>query len=135
MTADSPEWFDPKATTFGDRLAGARELSGMTQGQLARRLGVKKKTMEDWENDLREPRAMRLSMLAGLLNVTLLWLLTGEGEGPGDPGVATSYTRNAHQLLDEIRGISAQMKLNADRLRRVEKELHDLLKDHDAGAA
>ncbi len=125
------EWFDPEATTFGDRLAGAREIAGMTQSQLARRLGVKKKTLEDWEDDIRDPRAMRLSMLAGLLNISLLWLLTGEGDGPGDLGNATSYVRGSHQLLDEIRAISATMSLNAERLARVEQELHALLKAED----
>jgi len=133
MTEETAQkWFDPAATTFGDRLAGARELTGMTQADLSKRLGVKKKTLEDWENDLRGPRAMRLSMLAGLLNVSLLWLLTGDGDGPGEPGEATSYVRGAHQLLDEIRAISAQMQLNSERLARVEEELHDLLKDDDA---
>ncbi|HEY9040016.1 MAG TPA: helix-turn-helix transcriptional regulator [Roseovarius sp.] len=136
MSADTPaEWFDPDATTFGDRLAGARELAGMTQAELAKRLGVKKKTMEDWENDVRDPRAMRLSMLAGLLNVSLLWLLTGEGDGPGDPGIPNSYVRGGQQLLDEIREISEQMKLGAARLARVEQELQELLRDDDAGAA
>ncbi|MFX0542552.1 helix-turn-helix domain-containing protein [Roseovarius sp. S4756] len=136
MDDDTAEkWFDPDATTFGDRLAGARELANMTQAQLAKRLGVKKKTLDDWENDLRGPRAMRLSMLAGLLNVSLLWLLTGDGDGPGEPGEATSYVRGSHQLLDEIRAISAQMKLNAERLARVEEELHELLRDEDAGDA
>ena len=125
------EWFDPETTTFGDRLAGAREIAGMTQAQLAKRIGVKKKTLEDWEDDIRDPRAMRLSMLAGLLNISLLWLLTGEGDGPGDLGTATSYVRGSHQLLDEIRDISAQMSLSADRLVRVEQELHALLKDED----
>lgn len=126
------KWFDPEATTFGDRLAGARELANMTQAQLAKRLGVKKKTLEEWENDVRGPRAMRLSMLAGLLNVSLLWLLTGEGDGPGEPGDATSYVRGGDQLLDEIRAISAQMTLNAERLARVEGELQALLKVNDA---
>ncbi|SEK50889.1 helix-turn-helix domain-containing protein [Roseovarius nanhaiticus] len=133
MNDDSAEkWFDPDATTFGDRLAGAREMAGMTQAQLAKRLGVKKKTLEEWENDVRGPRAMRLSMLAGLLNVSLLWLLTGEGDGPGEPGEATSYVRGGEQLLDEIRAISAQMTLNAERLVRVEGELKALLKASDA---
>ncbi|MCQ0092311.1 helix-turn-helix transcriptional regulator [Roseovarius sp. M141] len=136
MSADtSAEWFDPDTTTFGDRLAGARELAGMTQEELAKRLGVKEKTMDDWENDVRDPRAMRLSMLAGLLNVSLLWLLTGEGDGPGDPGVATSYVRGGIQLMEEIREISVQMKLNAERLVRVEQELNELLRADDAGAA
>jgi transcriptional regulator with XRE-family HTH domain len=136
MTPESPsEWFDPEATTFGDRLAGARELAAMTQAELAKRLGVKEKTMADWEDDVCDPRANRLAMLAGLLNVSLQWLLTGEGDGPGESGVATSYTRGAHQLLDEIREISAQMLLNGERLSRVEEELHDLLKIENAGAA
>ena len=141
MTADSMtqdaegQWFDPDATTFGDRLAGARELAGMTQAELAKRLGVKKKTLDDWENDLRDPRAMRLSMLAGLLNVSLLWLLTGEGDGPGDPGVATSYVRGGEQLMDEFREVAYQMKLNAERLARLELELQNILKAPDAGAA
>ncbi len=129
------QWFDPDATTFGDRLAGARELAGMTQAELARRLGVKKKTLDDWEHDLRDPRAMRLSMLAGLLNVSLLWLLTGEGDGPGDPGIATSYVRGGEQLMDEIREVAHQMKLNAERLARLELELQHILKAPDAGAA
>ena len=34
------DWFGPDAATFGDRVAGAREAAGMTQAQLARRLGV-----------------------------------------------------------------------------------------------
>lgn len=129
------KWFDPEATTFGDRLAGAREMAGMTQLQLAERLGVKEKTLDDWENDLLGPRAMRLSMLAGLLNVSLPWLLTGEGDGPGDPVEMTSYVRNGVQLLDEIREIASQMKLSADRLDRVEEELHALLRNDDVGAA
>lgn len=46
MTAETQnDWFDPDATTFGDRLAGAREAAGMTQKEMAQRLGVKLKTL------------------------------------------------------------------------------------------
>ena len=68
-------WYDPNATTFGDRVAGAREQAGMSQADLAKRLGVKLKTLKSWEDDLSEPRANKLSMMAGMLNVSLLWLL------------------------------------------------------------
>ena len=60
------DWFGPETATFGDRLAGARDAAGMTQAQLARRIGVKKATLVGWEEDLSEPRANRLSMLAGV---------------------------------------------------------------------
>ena len=122
------EWFDPEETTFGDRLAGARELSGMDKAQLARRLGVKEKTLEKWENDHSEPRANRLSMLAGLLNVSILWLLTGEGEGP-----ALSETRETgHDLgevLAEIQALNGVMSACGDRLNRLERRVEAALTD------
>ena len=68
---DTTDWYGPDAATFGDRIAAAREAAGMGQEKLARRLGVKLKTLHGWENDLAEPRANKLQMLAGLLNVLL----------------------------------------------------------------
>ena len=86
MTAQLKDtWFDPAASTFGDRLAGAREQSGMSQSDLAKRLGVKLATLKSWEDDFNEPRANKLQMLAGILNVSLSWILTGEGEGIDAP--------------------------------------------------
>lgn len=77
MTSDF-DWYGPEAATFGDRIAAARDAAQMTPEQLARRLGVKLRTLQNWENDLSEPRANKLSMISGLLNVSMIWLLTGE---------------------------------------------------------
>ena len=122
------EWFDPEATTFGDRIAGARELAGMTQADLARRIGVRDTTLENWENDHSEPRANRLSMLAGLLNVSILWLLTGEGEGPvfADKDNSSSTLADA---LDEIRTLSGTMTACAERITRLERCIEVALAD------
>ena len=38
---DMQDWYSEDAATFGDRVAGAREQAGMTQKQLAKRLGVR----------------------------------------------------------------------------------------------
>ncbi len=133
MTTENTEgWFDPKATTFGDRVTGAREKSGMTQDQLAHRLGVKLKTLKDWEGDLSEPRANRLSMMAGLLNVSLRWLITGEGDGPGGPVDTPRLPRSAASLLAEIQDVRSQLAQSSDRLARLELTLRDMLQDHDA---
>lgn len=129
MTTDTNDsWFDPDATTFGDRVAGARERAGMTQGDLAKRLGVKLKTLKAWEDDQSEPRANKLSMMAGLLNVSLLWLLSGEGDGPDTPAVG-ELSPDISQMLTEIRDIRAQLTFSTDRLGRIEKTLRAKLRE------
>jgi len=130
MTAETDDgWYDPEATTFGDRVAGARERAGMSQADLARRLGVKLKTLKAWENDTSEPRANKLSMMAGMLNVSLLWLLSGEGQGPAGPEDAGELSPDVTGLLTEIRDIRAQLARSADRLGRLEKTLRQQLKE------
>lgn len=127
MNAPSADnWYDPEATTFGDRLSGAREEAGMEQEELARRLGVKLKTLRQWESDMSEPRANRLSMMAGMLNVSLLWLLTGEGDGPGGPEQGT-LSPGVRDLLIELREIQTQMATASDRLARLERSLARVL--------
>lgn len=128
MTETQEHWFDPDATTFGDRIAGARERAGMSQNELAKRLGVKLKTLKAWEDDLSEPRANKLSMMAGLLNVSLLWLLSGEGEGPDGPA-AGDLSPDINEMLTEIRDIRAQLSLSTDRLGRLEKNLRLKLRE------
>lgn len=124
---DSGDWFGPEAATFGDRVAGAREAAGMTQAQLARRLGIKKNTLSGWEQDLSEPRANRLSMLAGILNVSITWLLTGEGEGAILPEDSAPEQVDFLAVLAEMRSIRADMRANSERLARLEKRLRALV--------
>ena len=72
------------ADSVGARIAQAREAAGLSTAQLARRLGVRTQTLASWEHGRAEPRANRLVMMAGLLNVSPTWLLIGQGEGPAD---------------------------------------------------
>jgi transcriptional regulator with XRE-family HTH domain len=112
------DWFDPDVTTFGDRLAGAREGVGMTQAALARRLGIKVATLRSWEEDRSEPRANRIQMLSGLLNVSLVWLMTGEGEGasiaPSDDG---DLLRQIGRARREALALSERLSVLEARLR------------------
>src|SRR6056297_2998226 len=100
MTTDTNDsWFDPDATTFGDRVAGARERAGMTQGDLAKRLGVKLKTLKAWE-----------------------------GDGPDTPAVG-DLSPDISEMLTEIRDIRAQLAFSTDRLGRIEKSLRAKLRE------
>lgn len=125
---DTNDWYGPDAATFGDRLAAAREAAGMTQKQMARRLGVKLGTLTAWENDMSEPRANRLSMMAGILNVSIMWLLTGEGNGLAAPEDEATIPPEVNDLLVEIRDLKAQITASAERLGRLEKQLRLTLK-------
>lgn len=126
MTMQHEDWFGPDAATFGDRVAGAREHAGMSQAQLARRLGVKKATLQAWEDDLSEPRANKLSMMAGLLNVSIVWLLTGEGEGAQPPAEDGSANQDLTEILAELHAIRGEMRASTERAARLEKKLRVL---------
>ena len=128
MTDKQINWYGPDTATFGDRISGAREASGMNQTQLAKSLGVKLATLKSWEQDLSEPRANKLSMLAGLLNVSVMWLLNGEGEGVGDPDLKLEVEKDINDMLLEMRELKAVLKKSSDRLGGLEKRLRDKLR-------
>ena len=129
MSDNEFDWYGPEASTFGDRVCAAREQAGMTQKQLAKRLGVKHSTIISWEQDLSEPRANRLSMLSGILNVSFSWLLTGVGEGVDSPEDQSELTPEISDILLEIRNLKTSLVKSADRLGRLEKKLRTKLKE------
>lgn len=126
--AVAEDWYSAETATFGDRVAGAREALGIGQPELARRLGVRVKTLRDWENDLAEPRANKLQMLAGILGVSLMWLLNGEGDGVDAPVMGGGETQEQiRDLLLELRGVQTEIDRGAERLARIEKRLRQML--------
>jgi transcriptional regulator with XRE-family HTH domain len=123
MSEMNSNFYGPEFATFGDRLAAAREAAGMDQAQMAKRLGVKQSTMRAWEDDMAEPRANRLSMLAGILNVSMMWLINGEGEGLDGPVQTDTMPEDMQDLLIELRAVKSEMTKSAERLGRLEKKL------------
>ena len=78
---------DRPRTPFGERLAAAREQAGISQKELADKLGISQRAICWWE---REPVALRpdqLTTLADILNVSTDYLVGREpskarGNGP-----------------------------------------------------
>ena len=83
--------------------------------------------MHGWEEDRSEPRANKLQMLSGMLNVSLLWLLSGEGIGPEEPSTVP-LSGDVQGILIEMRAIKTDMTRTAERLSRLEKKLRLNLK-------
>ena len=126
---DDLDWYGPETATFGDRLSAAIEKSGMTQKLVAKRLGIKLVTLKSWEQDISEPRANRLSMLAGLLGVSVMWLLHGEGDGVEHSDIETQVPPEINDILFEIRAVQTGLLSSADKLAKLEKQLRSRLKD------
>lgn len=74
----------PDADTLGGRLSRTRESKGLSTAHVARRVGVKPKTIQEWESDRSEPSVEHLKMIEGVLEVNLVWLLHGVGDAPAD---------------------------------------------------
>jgi transcriptional regulator with XRE-family HTH domain len=71
MTITNPVW------TLGDRLAKAREHAGLTQEEMAERMGVSHSSIAKYENDAAQPRRFltRMEQWAAICGVELNWLL------------------------------------------------------------
>ncbi|WP_370737990.1 helix-turn-helix domain-containing protein [Octadecabacter ascidiaceicola] len=121
--SETTDWYSEETATFGDRLAAAREEARLSQKELAQRVGIKTSTLRNWEEDLSEPRANRLSILSGILGVSLRWLLTAEGEGLLAPDEDAPINSDVADLLNEVRAVRAQLTASNDRLAKLEKRL------------
>ncbi len=109
----------PDNDTLGGRLSRARDASGLTAAQLARRIGVRTTTIQGWESDRSQPRANRLSMLAGLLGVSLSWLLHGVGTSPNEDDRDVHVESMALQL-DRLKRLHAE---TAQIIRQIESDM------------
>jgi len=122
-------WFSDSQATLGDRIAGAREAAGLSQDDMARRLGVRRATLQAWEDDRMDPRANRLQMMAGLLNVSIRWLLTGEGPGIEGPAGPRRLRPGAQTALAEVARLRQAALVLAQDLGHLEKRLRAELRE------
>ena len=87
-----------KRTSFGERLSTTRQQAGLTQEQLAQRLGTSQRAIAHWE---RKPVALRpeqLLALADALGVTADFLI---GKAPAKKR-GTGPVGKAKRLFEEI---------------------------------
>jgi len=63
--------------TIGKNIADKRRAIGLTQEQLAEKVGVSAQAISKWENDMTEPDAEMLLTLADIFGVTVDELLRG----------------------------------------------------------
>ncbi|MBC2655531.1 helix-turn-helix transcriptional regulator [Pseudomonas sp. MSSRFD41] len=64
-------------STIGKRIAQKRELAGLNQSELARRLGLTPQSVQKWEAEESTPRGRRLEEIALALSTTTAYLVAG----------------------------------------------------------
>jgi HTH-type transcriptional regulator, cell division transcriptional repressor len=99
--------------SVADRIVRAREAAGFSTAQLARRMGVRTRTLTAWETGRAEPRANRLVMMAGVLNVSPTWLLIGRGAAPNEADSELALIRGE---LAQLRAMQTKAEQIIDRL-------------------
>ena len=125
IMTDALNWYGEDVATFGDRLEAARRNANLSQRDLAKHIGIKSSTLKNWEDDVTEPRANKLNTLAGMLNVSLMWLINGEGDGLEASDENSVTDANLDAALIEIRELRLQMMHSANRLAKLEKRLRN----------
>ena len=76
--------------TLQERIRDCRRRAGLSQEQLAERLGVSRQAVAKWEAGRSAPSTERLLKLAGVLQVELTQLVPPEDFGENDPDGAAS---------------------------------------------
>lgn len=93
------------------RLKEAREACGLSQLEVAKALGLVSSTVFRWEKTDRLPKEADLKALARIYQVSLKWILTGEGEGPTRD---LDRKLQAKQVLFEMNGVNPTVTLKGE---------------------
>lgn len=109
----------PDMDTIGGRISRARDAAGLSVKEVAWQLGVKLATINAWESDRSLPGAHRLNRLAGMLSVSISWLLHGIGTAPTETS-ADQTVDNVTSQLERLKLLHAE---TGQLIGRIQKDL------------
>lgn len=92
--------------TIGERIQFKRKQFGMTQTELAQKLGITHSAVHQWENDLSSPNAFNLITLLKIFDCSAEWLLQGIGVSSKKEQYGVDNIRKMPLMTDnEILGV------------------------------
>lgn len=110
----------PEETQLHERLREARALAGLSQGQVAKKLGMHRPTISEIEAGRRKVSAAEIRSFSELYGVANEWLLTGRTSSSSyDQKVkaaAREFSRMSEEDIDRLLKIIGQMREDGDRL-------------------
>ncbi len=82
--------------SIGERIRHARKSAGLSQADLAARIGVSQPAIATWESGVHDPRRVVMAKLADALSISHEWLTAGaRSTAEADPQAAAAYLRRA----------------------------------------
>jgi transcriptional regulator with XRE-family HTH domain len=118
--------FEETTATLGNRIQVSRLAKGLTALALSEKLGVPLDAIEAWEADEREPRSNRIQMLAGMLNVSIMWLITGESNGTDHVEHTHARPEGINDALGEIAQLKETLSMALEKLEGLESRLQEI---------
>ena len=107
--------------SLSQRIAEARKAAGLTQTEVARRLGIRPQSVQAWESGVSAPRARRLTELAQVLEVPEAFFFA-EGGGEGDSVRKLSPAgAKARRVAEELVTLADGGKLDRESLEALER--------------
>jgi transcriptional regulator with XRE-family HTH domain len=100
MTAGRPAKF--KRSAFGDKLFAARQQMGLSQTQLADKLGITQSTYAGWERRTTALKPEYISSLAEALHVSVDYLLGHENGGQRKGGGPVGKARRIFEEVSQL---------------------------------
>ena len=94
--------------SIGERILTLRKTKAISQGDLAKQLGVSRQAVSKWENDQSSPDTLNLIKLADLLDTEVSYLATGRSEiKPPAPIVINLLSKVEHVPPPPVRSSPA----------------------------
>lgn len=112
---------------LGSRIQKSRSAKGLSVSQLASRIGVKPTTVEKWESGETDLRPNKLDQLAGILGVSMIWLLVGEDENIvtsvespdfNETHMLEEKINRAEELINDLSFLLADIRAQSRRIQR-----------------
>lgn len=97
--------------SFSKRVAVARNALGLTQAELAKKVGVVSRQIAAYEGGEAKPRTNALHNLAAALGTSVDWLTTGKGHGPDTRNIKRTITVREIPLLTAAQAFGGEYEL------------------------
>ena len=87
--------------SVGQRILELRQISGITQNQLAKKMEVSRQAVSKWENDQSTPDSMNMIRLAEILDTDIEYLTTGRRTYSRRPPVVINTVETVEKVIEK----------------------------------